>query len=82
MNSGYIAPEYSAEGVFSVKSDVYSFGVLLLEIVIGATFFTAWMLTSDTTVAWLHLLGMALSLALLALLFWGRVDAQPTRPPN
>uniref|UniRef100_A0ACD5XYX9 Uncharacterized protein n=1 Tax=Avena sativa TaxID=4498 RepID=A0ACD5XYX9_AVESA len=32
---GYIAPEYSAEGVFSVKSDVYSFGVLLLEIVSG-----------------------------------------------
>ncbi|KQJ91370.1 hypothetical protein BRADI_4g37220v3 [Brachypodium distachyon] len=32
---GYIAPEYSTEGVFSVKSDVYSFGVLLLEIVSG-----------------------------------------------
>uniref|UniRef100_A0ACD5XV21 Uncharacterized protein n=1 Tax=Avena sativa TaxID=4498 RepID=A0ACD5XV21_AVESA len=32
---GYIAPEYSAEGVFSVKSDVYSFGVLLLEIMTG-----------------------------------------------
>uniref|UniRef100_A0ACD5YDC3 Uncharacterized protein n=1 Tax=Avena sativa TaxID=4498 RepID=A0ACD5YDC3_AVESA len=32
---GYIAPEYSAEGVFSVKSDVYSFGVLLLEIMSG-----------------------------------------------
>ena len=35
MNSGYIAPEYSVEGVFSVKSDVYSFGVLLLEVVSG-----------------------------------------------
>ncbi|BAT09303.1 Os09g0551000 [Oryza sativa Japonica Group] len=33
--SGYIAPEYSTEGSFSVKSDVYSFGVLLLEIVSG-----------------------------------------------
>uniref|UniRef100_A0A0E0QUS8 non-specific serine/threonine protein kinase n=1 Tax=Oryza rufipogon TaxID=4529 RepID=A0A0E0QUS8_ORYRU len=32
---GYIAPEYSTEGSFSVKSDVYSFGVLLLEIVSG-----------------------------------------------
>ncbi|KAI4989639.1 hypothetical protein ZWY2020_036956 [Hordeum vulgare] len=32
---GYIAPEYSTEGVFSDKSDVYSFGVLLLEIVSG-----------------------------------------------
>ncbi|KAL5201197.1 hypothetical protein ABZP36_035551 [Zizania latifolia] len=32
---GYIAPEYSTEGIFSVKSDVYSFGVLLLEIVSG-----------------------------------------------
>ncbi|KAI4989635.1 hypothetical protein ZWY2020_036952 [Hordeum vulgare] len=32
---GYIAPEYSTGGVFSVKSDVYSFGVLLLEIVSG-----------------------------------------------
>uniref|UniRef100_A0A453LKC1 Protein kinase domain-containing protein n=1 Tax=Aegilops tauschii subsp. strangulata TaxID=200361 RepID=A0A453LKC1_AEGTS len=35
VDSGYIAPEYSTEGVFSVKSDVYSFGVLLLEIVSG-----------------------------------------------
>lgn len=35
LDSGYIAPEYSTEGVFSVKSDVYSFGVLLLEIVSG-----------------------------------------------
>ena len=35
LTSGYIAPEYSTEGVFSVKSDVYSFGVLLLEIVSG-----------------------------------------------
>uniref|UniRef100_J3MZX1 non-specific serine/threonine protein kinase n=1 Tax=Oryza brachyantha TaxID=4533 RepID=J3MZX1_ORYBR len=32
---GYIAPEYSTEGSFSIKSDVYSFGVLLLEIVSG-----------------------------------------------
>ncbi|GJM99478.1 hypothetical protein PR202_ga16576 [Eleusine coracana subsp. coracana] len=29
--SGYMAPEYAMEGVFSIKSDVYSFGVLLLE---------------------------------------------------
>jgi serine/threonine protein kinase len=33
--SGYMAPEYASEGIFSVKSDVYSFGVLLLEIVSG-----------------------------------------------
>ncbi|XP_051189525.1 G-type lectin S-receptor-like serine/threonine-protein kinase B120 isoform X2 [Lolium perenne] len=32
---GYIAPEYSAEGLFSIKSDVYSLGVLILEIVSG-----------------------------------------------
>lgn len=32
-NSGYMAPEYAMEGVFSVKSDVYSFGVLILEVV-------------------------------------------------
>ncbi|KAL6844610.1 hypothetical protein ACP4OV_025269 [Aristida adscensionis] len=30
---GYMAPEYSQKGVFSVKSDVYSFGVLTLEVV-------------------------------------------------
>ncbi|XP_024160451.1 G-type lectin S-receptor-like serine/threonine-protein kinase SD1-1 isoform X4 [Rosa chinensis] len=29
---GYMAPEYAADGVFSVKSDVFSFGVLVLEI--------------------------------------------------
>jgi serine/threonine protein kinase len=33
--SGYIAPEYASEGLFSTKSDVYSFGVLLLEIISG-----------------------------------------------
>lgn len=35
FNSGYMAPEYAMEGLFSIKSDVYSFGVLLLEIVTG-----------------------------------------------
>ena len=34
-NSGYMAPEYAMEGLFSVKSDTYSFGVLLLEILSG-----------------------------------------------
>ncbi|KAJ0711546.1 putative protein kinase RLK-Pelle-DLSV family [Helianthus annuus] len=34
-DSGYMAPEYAMEGLFSTKSDVYSFGVLLLEIVSG-----------------------------------------------
>ncbi|MFS8012529.1 putative protein kinase RLK-Pelle-DLSV family [Helianthus anomalus] len=32
---GYIPPEYTVHGVFSVKSDVFSFGVLVLEIVSG-----------------------------------------------
>jgi serine/threonine protein kinase len=33
--SGYMAPEYAIDGLFSVKSDVFSFGILLLEIVSG-----------------------------------------------
>jgi hypothetical protein len=33
--SGYMAPEYAIEGLFSIKSDVFSFGILLLEIVSG-----------------------------------------------
>ncbi|CAH8279776.1 unnamed protein product [Arabidopsis lyrata] len=32
---GYMSPEYSEEGTYSVKSDVYSFGVLVLEILSG-----------------------------------------------
>ena len=35
FNSGYMAPEYAMEGLFSIKSDVYSFGVLLLELLSG-----------------------------------------------
>jgi len=35
LTSGYMAPEYAMEGIFSAKSDVYSFGVLVLEVVSG-----------------------------------------------
>lgn len=35
QNSGYMAPEYAMEGLFSVKSDVFSFGVIMLEIIGG-----------------------------------------------
>lgn len=33
--SGYMAPEYAIDGLFSVKSDVFSFGILILEIISG-----------------------------------------------
>ncbi|KAK4852040.1 hypothetical protein QYF36_020558 [Acer negundo] len=32
---GYMSPEYTIDGTFSVKSDVFSFGVFLLEIISG-----------------------------------------------
>ncbi|PON81470.1 S-receptor-like serine/threonine-protein kinase [Trema orientale] len=32
---GYMSPEYTIDGIFSLKSDVFSFGVLALEIVSG-----------------------------------------------
>ncbi|MFS7985321.1 putative protein kinase RLK-Pelle-DLSV family [Helianthus anomalus] len=35
VGTGYMAPEYAGDGVFSIKSDVYSFGVVVLEIVCG-----------------------------------------------
>ncbi|GJN31415.1 hypothetical protein PR202_gb19810 [Eleusine coracana subsp. coracana] len=31
--SGYMAPEYAMEGIFSTKSNVYSSGVLILELI-------------------------------------------------
>ncbi|KAF0904561.1 hypothetical protein E2562_035456 [Oryza meyeriana var. granulata] len=33
--SGYIAPEYASQGLYSLKTDVFSFGVLVLEIISG-----------------------------------------------
>lgn len=35
FDSGYMAPEYAMDGIFSIKSDAFSFGVILLEIISG-----------------------------------------------
>ncbi|XP_058071122.1 cysteine-rich receptor-like protein kinase 10 [Magnolia sinica] len=51
-NSGYMAPEYVREGLFSVKSDVYSFGVLLLEIVSGKKNISPHLAEDAQSLAW------------------------------
>ncbi|XP_058188704.1 receptor-like serine/threonine-protein kinase SD1-6 [Rhododendron vialii] len=33
--SGYMAPEYAIDSLFSTKSDIFSFGVIVLEIMSG-----------------------------------------------
>ena len=33
--SGYMAPEYAFNGIFSTKSDIFSFGITVLEIISG-----------------------------------------------
>lgn len=35
MSSGYISPEYVAQGRISEKIDVYSFGVIIMEMLSG-----------------------------------------------
>ncbi|RXH86000.1 hypothetical protein DVH24_017053 [Malus domestica] len=44
--SGYMAPEYALEGLYSIKYDVYNFQVLLLEITMGRKNFLGFHLTN------------------------------------
>lgn len=33
--SGYMAPEYLANGLVSLKADIFSFGVIIIELMTG-----------------------------------------------
>lgn len=53
-----------------------------LAILIAALVVLSWALSATHEFGWIHLAGLAVSVVLLAAIFFGRVGGQPSRPPD
>jgi hypothetical protein len=56
--------------------------LMALAVLVAALVVLSWAFSATHEFGWLHLAGLAVSVALLAAIFFGRVGGQPSRPPD